>query len=47
VGAYWVDKKVVVVGFLIKSRNPDDLPAFHEKQIEEINKGKSLYHQTL
>ncbi len=42
-GALWVDKKVVVDGSLITSRNPDDLPAFNEKLIEEINKRKSLY----
>lgn len=42
-GALWVDRKVVVDGSLITSRNPDDLPAFNEKLIEEINKRKSLY----
>ena len=46
-GAYWVDKKAVADGFLITSGNPDDLPTFDEKPIEEINKGKSLYHQAL
>jgi len=46
-GALWVDKKVVVDGSLITSRNPDDLPAFNEKLIKEINKRKSLYHQAL
>jgi len=40
-----VDKNVVVDGSLITSRNPDDLPAFNEKLIEEINKRKSLYQQ--
>lgn len=44
-GAIWVDKKVVVDGSLITSRNPDDLPAFNEKLIEEINKRKSLYQK--
>jgi len=44
-GARWVDKKVVVDGSLITSRNPDDLPAFNEKLIEEINNRKSLYNQ--
>jgi len=44
-GALWVDEKVVVDGSLITSRNPDDLPAFNEKLIEEINKRKSLYQQ--
>ena len=27
-GAHWEDKKVVVDGKLITSRNPDDIPAF-------------------
>jgi protease I len=44
-GAVWVDKKVVVDGALITSRNPDDLPAFNERVIQEINKRKSLYQQ--
>ena len=43
-GALWVDKKVVVDGSLITSRNPDDLPAFNEKLIEEIKNRKSLYN---
>lgn len=29
-GANWVDKKVVIDGNLITSRNPDDLPAFNQ-----------------
>lgn len=44
-GAIWIDKKVVVDGALITSRNPDDLPAFNKKLIEEINKRKSLYQK--
>jgi len=45
-GALWIDKKVVVDGKLITSRSPDDLPAFNEKLIEEVNKRKSLYQQS-
>jgi len=39
-GANWEDKEVVVDEGLVTSRNPDDLPAFNSKLIEEINEGK-------
>jgi protease I len=39
-GAKWIDKAVVVDNGLITSRNPDDLPAFNEKIIEEFKEGK-------
>ncbi|MCF4101709.1 type 1 glutamine amidotransferase [Gillisia sp. M10.2A] len=39
-GALWVDKEVVVDEALVTSRNPDDLPAFNAKVIEEIKEGK-------
>nr|WP_298998034.1 type 1 glutamine amidotransferase domain-containing protein [uncultured Allomuricauda sp.] len=39
-GAYWVDKEVVVDEGLTTSRNPDDLPLFIDKTIEEICEGK-------
>jgi len=39
-GAQWVDEKVVVDNGIITSRNPDDLPAFTAKIIEEIEEGK-------
>lgn len=35
-GAEWVDKKVVVDGNLITSRQPDDLPAFIEQVIKAM-----------
>ncbi len=35
-GANWIDEEVVVDNGLITSRNPDDLPAFNQKMIEEI-----------
>ena len=35
-GAEWVDEEVVVDNGLITSRNPNDLPAFNTKLIEEI-----------
>lgn len=38
-GANWVDKEVVVDQGLTTSRNPDDLPAFNEKMIEEYGEG--------
>ncbi|MGM0932980.1 MAG: type 1 glutamine amidotransferase domain-containing protein [Bacteroidota bacterium] len=39
-GANWVDKEVVVDEGFVTSRNPNDLPAFNSKIIEEIKEGK-------
>lgn len=39
-GATWQDKEVVVDQGLVTSRNPDDLPAFCSKLVEEIGEGK-------
>jgi len=39
-GAEWVDEEVVVDNGLVTSRNPDDLPAFCKKMVEEIAEGK-------
>lgn len=39
-GANWVDQEVVVDEGLTTSRNPDDLPAFIRKTIEEMCEGK-------
>lgn len=39
-GAKWVDEEVVVDEGFVTSRNPDDLPAFNAKLIEEIKEGK-------
>ena len=39
-GATWVDEEVVVDDGLVSSRNPDDLPAFCAKLVEEIAEGK-------
>ncbi|ASR38238.1 protease [Prauserella marina] len=38
-GAEWVDEEVVVDDGLVTSRNPNDLPAFNDKMIEEIAEG--------
>lgn len=44
-GANWVDEEVVVDQGFVTSRNPDDLPAFNAKLIEEIKEGKhNLQH---
>lgn len=39
-GAIWSDKEVVVDQGLVTSRDPNDLPAFNKKMVEEINEGK-------
>lgn len=39
-GATWVDQEVVVDQGLVTSRNPDDLPAFNRKLIEEVAEGE-------
>ncbi|MQA10843.1 MAG: DJ-1/PfpI/YhbO family deglycase/protease [Pseudonocardiaceae bacterium] len=39
-GAEWVDEEVVVDQGLVTSRNPDDLPAFKAKLLEEFAEGK-------
>ncbi len=38
-GANWVDQEVVVDRGLTTSRNPDDIPAFNNKMIEEFGEG--------
>ena len=38
-GAIWVDREVVTDEGLVTSRNPDDLPAFCEKLVEEVAEG--------
>ncbi len=39
-GATWVDEECVCDNGLVTSRNPDDLPAFCKKMIEEFAEGK-------
>lgn len=39
-GAQWVDAECVVDNGLVTSRNPDDIPAFNEKMIEEFAEGQ-------
>ena len=38
-GAIWVDQEVVTDQGLVTSRNPDDLPAFNRKMVEEFAEG--------
>jgi protease I len=39
-GATWVDEEVHVDNGLVSSRNPDDLPAFCAKAVEEFAEGR-------
>jgi deglycase len=39
-GGEWVDQEVVVDEGIVTSRNPDDIPAFNKKMIEEFCEGK-------
>lgn len=45
-GANWVDEECVCDQGLVTSRNPDDLPAFCSKAVEEFCEGKHA-HQTI
>jgi protease I len=38
-GANWVDEEVVTDEGIVTSRNPDDIPAFNRKMIEEFAEG--------
>lgn len=39
-GAQWVDQEVVTDRGLVTSRQPDDIPAFNQKMIEEFAEGR-------
>ena len=39
-GAHWVDEEVVADNGIVTSRNPDDLPAFVSKIVEEVQAGR-------
>jgi protease I len=41
-GAQWVDESVVTDKGLVTSRNPDDLPAFCPKMVEEFAEGRHM-----
>ncbi len=46
-GAKWIDKEVVVDQGLVTSRNPDDLPAFNKKMVEEFCEGVHADQKTV
>lgn len=46
-GATWKNEEVVVDEGLTTSRNPDDIPAFINKMLEEISEGKHAGQQTV
>jgi len=39
-GADWVDREVAISNGIVTSRNPDDLPAFVAKIVEEVQEGR-------
>ncbi len=39
-GTTWVDQEVCVDNGIVTSRNPDDIPAFNRKMIEEFQEGR-------
>jgi protease I len=43
-GGTWVDEQVVTDNGLVSSRNPDDLPAFCGKVVEEFTEGTHRMH---
>ncbi len=38
-GGTWIDEEVVVDAGIVTSRNPDDIPAFNHKMLEELAEG--------
>jgi protease I len=44
-GAQWVDEEVVTDNGLVTSRQPDDIPAFNRKMIEEFAEGHHEHHR--
>jgi protease I len=44
-GGEWVDHEVVVDNGLVTSRNPDDIPAFCEKMVEEFGEGEHKHQR--
>jgi protease I len=38
-GATWIDEEVVTDQGLVRSRKPDDIPAFNKKMLEELEEG--------
>jgi protease I len=39
-GGQWADKAVVTDNGIVTSRDPDDLPAFVDKIVEEVEEGR-------
>ena len=39
-GAQWTDSEVIADNGIVTSRNPDDIPAFNRKLVEELNESR-------
>ena len=45
-GGNWVDEEVVTDQGLVTSRHPDDLPAFWDKIVDEVDEGTAFFKAT-
>ena len=45
-GADWIDQEVVVDGYLVSSRKPDDIPAFNREMVKVFAQARRRAHAT-